>query len=99
MSPSLRRILRMASFAAAGLGTLFWVGGLAAAFALPSARADGFHMMGAVIVTIYWVVLVLPALVLALLDRWPVVSTLLGAIAMAVATEVVVPWLPWRLLF
>jgi hypothetical protein len=89
----------MVSLAAAGLGTLFWLGGLVAAFVVPSARADGFHMLGAALVTLYWVILVLPALVLALLNRWPVVSTLFGAIAMAVASDVVVPWLPWRLLF
>jgi hypothetical protein len=98
MSPSLRRILRIASLGAAGLGTLFWLGGLVAAFTVPSARADGFHMLGAVLVTLYWVVLVLPALVLALRDRWPPVSALFGALAMAVATDVVFPWLPWGLL-
>jgi hypothetical protein len=98
MSPSLRRILRMASLAAGGLGTLFWLGGLVAAFTVPAARADGFHMLGAILVTFYWVTLVLPALVLALLDRWPIVSALFGAIAMAVATDVFVPWLPWGLL-
>jgi hypothetical protein len=98
MSPSLRRILRIASLAAAGLGTLFWLGGLVAAYAVPSARADGFHMLGAILVTLYWVLLVLPGLVLVLLDRWPLVSALFGAVAMAVATDVVVPWLPWGLL-
>ncbi len=99
MSPSLRRNLRMVSLAAAGLGTLFWLGGLVAAFVVPSARADGFHMLGAARVTLNRVIQVLPALVHAQLNRRPGVYTLFGAIAMAVASDVVVPWLPWRLLF
>ncbi len=51
-------------------------------------------MLGAILATIYLVTLVLPGLVLALLDRWPPVSLGFGILAVAIASDAVLPWLP-----
>ncbi len=98
MSPRTRRILRLATFAAVAVGALFWLGAMVASLAVPPGRRDGFQMLGVILASVYAVVLVLPALILALLDRWPVVSLMFGATAVAVATDAVFPWLPWWLL-
>lgn len=98
MSPRTRRILRLATFAAVAIGALFWLGAMVASLAVPPGRRDGFQMVGVILASLYAIVLVLPALILALLDRWPVVSLMLGVVAVAIATDAVLPWLPWGLL-
>lgn len=96
---SFRRPLRLASLLLAGLGVLFWAAAMVATAMTPASRGDGFHMLGAILATIYLVTLVLPGLVLALLDRWPPVSLGFGILAIAVASDAVLPWLPWTMLF
>ncbi|MCZ8315220.1 hypothetical protein [Phreatobacter sp.] len=99
MSPSpssaLRRPFRIASLVLAGLGVLFWAAAMVATVMTPASRGDGFHMLGAILATIYLVTLVLPGLILALLDRWPPVSLGFGIVAVAIASDAVLPWLPW----
>jgi hypothetical protein len=99
MSPSpaspLRRPLRIASLVLAGLGVLFWAGAMVATSMTPASRGDGFHMLGAILATIYLATLVLPGLILALMDRWPWVSLGFGIAAVSIASDAVVPWLPW----
>ncbi len=98
MSPRTRRILRIVTFACAAIGTLAWLGAVIASLAVPPGRRDGFGMVGVILATAYVVTLVLPALVLALLDRWPLVAALLGLTAVAVAFHAVVPWVPLGLI-
>jgi hypothetical protein len=98
MTPRTRRILRIATFACAAIGTLAWLGAVIASLAVPPGRRDGFGMVGVILATAYVVTLVLPALVLALLDRWPLVAALLGLTAVAVAFHAVVPWVPLGLI-
>ena len=83
MSPRTRRILRIATFACAGIGTLVWLGAVGASLAVPPGRRDGFGMVG---------------VILALLDRWPLVAAILGLLAVAIAFHAVVPWAPLGLI-
>jgi len=98
MSPRTRRILRIATFACAGIGTLVWIGAVGASLAVPPGRRDGFGMVGVILATAYFITLVLPALILALLDRWPLVAAILGLLAVAIAFHAVVPWAPLGLI-
>jgi hypothetical protein len=91
--------MRLASIVLAGIGVLFWAAAMVATALTPASRGDGFQMLGAILATIYLVTLVLPGLVLGLLDRWPPVSLGLGILAVAIASDVVLPWLPWGMLF
>lgn len=94
MSTRTRRILRIATLVCAAIGTLVWLGAVVASLAVPPGRRDGFGMVGVILATAYFVILVLPALVLALLDRWPLVAAVLGLTAVAIAFHAVVPWAP-----
>ncbi|KAF0124073.1 MAG: hypothetical protein FD152_3133 [Xanthobacteraceae bacterium] len=98
MPPRTRRILRIVTFACAAIGTLVWLAAVVASLAVPPGRRDGFGMVGAILATVYFVTLVLPALVLALLDRWHLVAALLGLTAVAIAFHAVVPWVPLGLI-
>jgi len=96
---ALRRPLRIASLVLSGLGVLFWAVAMGATLMMPASRGDGFHMLGAILATVYLVTLVLPGLILALMDRWPPVSLGFGIVACAVASDAALPWLPWGVLF
>ena len=87
--------LRVAVLIAAGLGTLFWLGSIVQWWNIANARRDGFELMGVALSTAFFVVLVLPALVLGLLGRWLVVAALLGAAILVLASDTLWPWLPW----
>lgn len=93
-----RRILRIVTFGCAAVGTLVFVAAVVASLAMPSVRPDGFGTAGAILATAYFLTLVLPALVLALLDRWHLVAAILGLTAIAIAFHAVVPWAPLGLI-
>ncbi|WP_439575325.1 hypothetical protein [Phreatobacter sp.] len=94
MSPGTRRALRLATFLAATVGALFWLAAMVASLTTPPGPRDGHASFGLILATVYALVLVLPAFVLALLDRWPVVALLLGLAAVAIGLHAVVPWAP-----
>jgi hypothetical protein len=90
--------LRLAVLLAALLGTLFWIGSLVSWWNIPAARRDGLELIGPVLATAYFVLLVLPTLLLALLSRWLVLAAVLGVVVVALASDTLLPWLPWHLL-
>lgn len=98
MSPSSRRGLRIAILIAAAIGTVFWLVVCARIVLVPPAHRDGFEMLGAVLSTLYFLLLVLPTLVLGLLDRWSIPAAILAIMVIVVATDAVVPWFPWNLI-
>ncbi|MEI7806651.1 MAG: hypothetical protein WCI56_15150 [Hyphomicrobiales bacterium] len=87
--------LRIAVLVAAGLGTLFWLGSIVQWWNISNARRDGFELMGIALSTAFFVVLVLPTLVLGVLGRWLKLAALLGAAVVILASDTVFPWLPW----
>jgi hypothetical protein len=88
--------LRIAVVAAAAAGTLFWIGSFVHWWNLPASHRDGLEALGPVLATAFFVGLVLPTLVLGLSGRWLVVGAILGAIVLALASDTLVPWLPWH---
>jgi hypothetical protein len=89
-------VLRLAVLVAAALGTLFWIGSLVYWWNIPASRRDGLELIGPLLSTAFFVILVLPTLVLGLLGRWLVVAGVLGALVLALASDTLLPWLPWR---
>ncbi len=87
--------LRIAVLVAAGLGTLFWLGSIVQWWNISNARRDGFELMGVALSTAFFVVLVLPTLVLGVLGRWLKLAALLGAAVVILASDTVFPCLPW----
>jgi hypothetical protein len=94
MSPRSRRMLRFATFAMVAIGALFWLAAMAASLSAPPGRRDGYEAVGIIFASIYALVLVLPPLVFALLDRWPIGSFLLSLTAVAIGLHAVFPWAP-----
>jgi hypothetical protein len=80
---------------AALLGILFALGSIWAWWRLPDSRRDGLELIGLVAAILYTVFLVLPTLVLGILGRWLPLAAILGAIALALASDTVLPWIPW----
>ena len=89
-------LLRLVVLATAIAGTLFYAGSLITWWRIPGARRDGFELIGVALATAYFVVLVLPTLIMALTGRWLVFGALLGIASIALATDTVWPWIPWR---
>ena len=87
--------LRVAVTIAGLLGTLFWLGSIVQWAMIATAKRDGFEMMGLVLSTGFFVVLVLPVLLMGLLGRWLVFGAILGAAVVALASDTLWPWLPW----
>lgn len=97
MTTLTRRNLRIAVLLAAAIGTLFWLGVCVRVLMIPPPRRDGFEMLGAILATAYFLALVLPALALGILGRWLPFGAVLGAVAVAIATDAVMPWIPWSI--
>lgn len=87
--------LRIAVVGAAAFGTLFWLGSIVQWWMISSAKRDGFELMGLALSTAFFVVLVLPTLVLGILGRWIGFAAVLGAAVLVLATDTLWPWLPW----
>ncbi len=90
-----RRNLRIAVLAAAAIGSVFWLAVCVRVLMIPPPRRDGFEMLGAILATAYFLALVLPTLALGILGRWLPLGAVLGATAVAIASDAVVPWIPW----
>ena len=88
--------LRVAVLAAAGLGVLFWIGGIAYWWRIPAGHRDGLELIGPVVATMYLVALVLPTLALALLGRRLAAAAVLAVLVVALASDTLWPWLPWQ---
>jgi hypothetical protein len=88
--------LRLLVVAAGLVGTAFYIGSLVTWWRIPGARRDGFELIGVALATAYFGALVLPTLVMGLLGRWLVFAALLGLAAVALATDTLWPWIPWR---
>ena len=87
--------LRIAVLIAAGLGATFWLGSLVQWWMIPHRGRDGFELMGIMLSTAFFVVLVLPTLLLGLLGRWLPFAAVLGVIVIVLASDTLWPWLPW----
>ena len=87
--------LRIAVLIAAGLGTLFWLGSIVQWWNISDKGRDGFELMAVALSTAFFVVLVLPTLVLGIMGRWLVFAAVLGAAVVALASDTLWPWLPW----
>ena len=87
--------LRIAVLVAAAIGTLFWLGSLVQWWMIPRTSRDGFELMGVALSTAFFVVLVLPTLVLSLIARALPFAAVLGVIVVVLATDTVWHWLPW----
>jgi len=88
-------LLRIAVLAAGIAGTLFWLGALVQWWMIPARSRDGFELMGVALATAFFVVLVLPTLLLGIFGRWLPFAAVLGVIVVALASDTVWPWLPW----
>src|SRR5262245_25399144 len=93
--PRERSLLRSAVLVAAALGTLFTVAGVWQWWRIPQGRRDGLELIGLAAAILYFAFLVLPTLALGLLGRWLPVGAVLGAIALALASDTLFPWIPW----
>ncbi|MBI3703571.1 MAG: hypothetical protein HY244_06945 [Rhizobiales bacterium] len=87
--------LRIAVLVAAGLGCAFWLGALVQWWMISDRGRDGFELMGVMLSSAFFVVLVLPTLVLGLIGRWLPFAAVLGVIVIALASDTLWPWLPW----
>jgi uncharacterized membrane protein len=87
--------LRIAVLIAAALGTLFWLGSIVQWWQIANTRRDGFELMGLALSTAFFVVLVLPTLMLALTARWLPFGAVLGTAVVVLASDTLWPWLPW----
>ena len=87
--------LRIAVLVAAGLGSAFWLGLLVHWWTIAQRSRDGFELMGVMLSTAFFVVLVLPTLLLGLIARWLPFAAVLGVIVVALASDTLWPWLPW----
>src|SRR5262245_44180843 len=90
-----RPLLRAAVLLAAALGTLFTLGGVWSWWRIPQAHRDGLELIGLAAALLYFVLLVLPILVLGLLRRWLPFAAILGVVAVALASDTLAPWIPW----
>lgn len=88
--------LRILVLAAGIVGTLFYIGSIVTWWRIPGARRDGFELIGVALATAYFGALVLPTLIMAFVNRWLPFGALLGVAAVALATDTVWPWIPWR---
>lgn len=77
------------------VGALFYFVSLVTWFGTPGARRDGFELIGIALSTMYFGVLVLPALIVAATGRWLATGLLLGLVAVAFATDAAWAWIPW----
>ena len=73
---------------AAGLGSAFWLGSLVQWWTMSARSRDGFELMGVMLSTAFFVVLVLPTLLLGLIARWLPFAAVLGVIVVALASDV-----------
>jgi hypothetical protein len=96
MDSNARSLLRFAVLFAAGVGTLFWLGSLVQWWIIPANRRDGFELIGVILSTAYFLVLVIPTLVLGLIGRWIAFAAILGGLVVAVASDTLFPWIPWN---
>jgi hypothetical protein len=87
--------LRIAVLIAGALGTLFWLGALVVWWRIPNERRDGFELMGVLLATGYFIVLVLPTLLIALTGRWLMLGAALAVPVLVLASDTLWHWLPW----
>jgi hypothetical protein len=87
--------LRIAVLIAAGLGSAFWLGSLVQWWMIAQRSRDGFELMGVALSSAFFVVLVLPTLVLGLIGRWLPFAAVLGVIVIVLASDTLWHWLPW----
>lgn len=87
--------LRLFVLAAGLAGTAFWLGAIVQWWVIPRTHRDGLELMGLVLATGFFIVLVLPTLVLGLIGRWLPFGAVLGVIVLALASDTLWPWLPW----
>lgn len=88
-------VLRAAVLVLGLVGALFYAGSLITWWRIPGARRDGFELIGVALASAYFGMLVLPTLIMAVLGRWLPFGLALGAIAVALATDTLWPWIPW----
>lgn len=97
MPSDLKRLLRVAIFAAAAIGTVFWLATAARVMAMPIGHRDGLETVGVLLATAYFLGLVVPILVLGILGRCLIVGALLATIVIGLAADTIWPWFPWTL--
>ena len=90
--------LRIAVMAAGLAGTAFWLGCLVHWWLIPDERRDGLELIGVFLATAYFAALVVPTLVLGAMGRWPVVAAMFAFLVVALASDTLLPWIPWDLL-
>ena len=88
--------LRVAVVAAGVAGTLFWIGSVVWWWRISDNRRDGFEFIGVMLATSFFIVAALPTLVLGLIGRWLVFAAILGALVVALDSDVLLPWIPWE---
>jgi hypothetical protein len=88
-------LLRAFVLTAAAIATLFAAAGVWQWWRIPQGHRDGLELIGLAAAILYFVVLVLPMLVLGLLKRWLPLAAILGIAALALASDTLAPWIPW----
>ena len=87
--------LRVFVLAAAALGVAFCIGVLIWWWRIPSVNRDGMETIGLALTGAFFVVLVLPTLLLGLIGRWLHLAALLGIAVLVLASDTLWHWLPW----
>jgi hypothetical protein len=87
--------LRLGMLAAGVAGTAFWLGALIEWWRIPDAKRDGLELIGPLLASAYFIILVLPTLVLGAIGRWLVLAAVLGAAVVILASDTLWHWLPW----
>ena len=87
--------LRVFVLAAAALGVAFCIGALIWWWRIPSVSRDGMETIGLALTGAFFVVLVLPTLLLGLIGRWLHLAALLGIAVLVLASDTLWHWLPW----
>lgn len=93
--PTNRALLRLFVFAAAIAGTLFSIGVVIDWWLIPNDHRDGLELIGLWLVVAFFLVLVLPALMLGYFNRWLPFAAALGVVNLALVSDTLWPWLPW----
>ncbi len=87
--------LRVFVLLAGAAGTLFFIGAIVSWWTIPRDHRDGLELIGVWLSTAFFLLLVMPTMMLGYLGRWLKFAAVLGVAVMALATDTLWPWIPW----
>ena len=88
-------LLRIAVIGAGVAGTLFCIAAVVEWWLIADTHRDGLELMGLALAGGFFVMLVLPTLMLGILGRGLIAGAALGLGVIALVTDTLWHWLPW----